>query len=742
MQAAPPRPATILAAFTAAVFTSALLLFAVQPMFTRLVLPTLGGSPAVWSVAMVFFQATLLGGYLYAHLLARVQSRAIPVAIHLVVMVVAGVVWLPLSIASGWGDPPERHAAIWLIGLFAVSIGPPFLALSANNSLLQAWFVRTGHPDGKDPYFLYAASNAGSFLALLSYPILVEPNLALHTQTLIWTVGFGLLFVMIAGCGLLMLRSPVTIETASEAEDAPPVAPGRFGIWVFLAAVPSGLLVAVTAHISTDIAAAPLLWVIPLSLYLLTFVLVFARHVLLPHRVVMVIQPLALVGLIALMAWPPSNYLAALAGHLTAFFVIALACHGELARQRPPSQRLTTFYLALALGGMIGGLFAGLVAPNVFSWIAEYPILIVLAALCRPFPATRLKPRWEWLIWGAIVVAAAAALIPASREWLPQTQKTTDMLTYATIAIAFGGALLAYDPPKLAVAIAVALIMIRLSPTDEHHVHTARSFFGVYKVFDTSDGRFRVLQNGTTIHGAQMLKDADGKLVEGRPKQLTYYAPGFGMEQTITAVRKRKGAPISVAIVGLGTATLTCYREPGDDWTVFEIDVVMIGLSRDSGLFDYLRDCAPQVPIVVGDARRMLARQPDGRFDVILLDAFSSDTIPIHLITRDAMALFKRKLAPHGVVVMHVSNRYLELSSVVAGIAAANGLRSWESHGENGGADDFEYVFTSDVVIAAERADDIGELAESKDFVPSLPDPAQRVWTDDYSNIIGAVWRK
>jgi hypothetical protein len=551
------------------------------------------------------------------------------------------------------------------------------------------------------------------------------------------------LFVMIAGCGLLMLRAPVPAEAASEAEDAPPIAPGRFGMWVFIAAVPSGLLVAVTAHISTDIAAAPLLWVIPLSLYLLTFVLVFARRALLPHRLVMAIQPLALVGLIALMALPPSNYLLALAGHLAAFFVIALACHGELARQRPPSQRLTTFYLAMALGGMIGGLFAGLVAPNVFSWIAEYPILIVLAALCRPFQAMRLKPHWEWLMWGAIMVAAAVAIVPTTRGWLPQTQKTTDMLTYATIAIAFGGALLAYDPPTLAIAIAVALVMVRLSPTDEHHVHTARSFFGVYKVFDTADSRFRVLQNGSTIHGAQPLRDADGKPIESHPpKQLTYYAPGFGMEHTITAVRKRKGAPISVAIVGLGTATLTCYREPGDDWRIFEIDVVMIGLSRDSGLFDYLRDCAPQVPIVVGDARRMLAREPDGRFDVILLDAFSSDTIPIHLITRDAMAMFKRKLAPHGVVVMHVSNRYLELSSVVAGIAAANGLRSWESHGENGGADDYEYVFTSDVVIAAESAADIGELAESKDFVQSLPDPNQRVWTDDYCNIVGAVWRK
>jgi hypothetical protein len=744
--AVPPRHAPILAVFTAAVFTSALLLFAVQPMFTRLVLPILGGAPSVWSVAMVFFQAMLLGGYLYAHVLTRTlmrgERRAAAVIVHLALVAAAGM-WLPLAVATGWGDPPERHAAFWLIGLFAASIGLPFLALSANNSLLQAWFVRTGHPDGKDPYFLYAASNAGSFLALLSYPVLLEPLVALHAQTLIWTGGYWLLFGLIAACGALMLRAPAHAAIAADAESAPPVAPLAFGAWVFLAAVPSGLLVAVTAHISTDIAAAPLLWVIPLALYLLTFVLVFARRPLLPHRLMQLVQPLAIVGLVALLALAPTkHYILVLCGHLAAFVLIALACHGELARRRPPSARLTTFYLALALGGALGGLFSGLVAPNVFSWIAEYPILIALATLCRPFPTTRLAPRWELLMWGAVAVAAAAALAPSWFGWLPRDEATVDKLGYASVAIALGGALLASHPPKFAVAVAVALAMIRLYPSDERHVRTTRSFFGVYKIFDTADGRFRVLQNGTTIHGAQMLKDAQGNPDKRPPKLLTYYAPGFGMAQTIEAVRNRKGAPISAAIVGLGTGSLTCYRQPGDDFTVFEIDVVAVALARDSGLFDYVHDCATDIPIVIGDARRMLAREPDGRFDLILVDAFSSDTIPVHLITRDAMAMYRRKLAPHGVVLMHVSNRYLELASVVAGVAAADGLRSWESGGENGDADDLEYVFTSDVVIAAEHAGDIGELADGKDFTPSTPDPTQRVWTDDYSNIVGALWRK
>jgi hypothetical protein len=739
MVTAPPRPALILAAFTAAVFLSALLLFAVQPMFARMVLPILGGSPSVWSVAMVFFQTMLLGGYAYAHVVTRARRRAVSFGVHLALLVAAGLA-LPIAVATGWGDPPERFEAVWLLGLFAASIGLPFFALAGNNSLLQAWFVRTGHRAGEDPYFLYAASNAGSFLALLSYPVLAEPLLTLQTQALIWTAGFWLLVALIAGCGLLMLRAPGDAVSVDEEDDTPAVTPESFGAWVFLAAVPSGLLVAVTAYISTDIAAAPLLWVVPLSLYLLTFVLAFARHALLPHRLVVLVQPLAIAGLIALMAYPPSNLLKALAGHLAAFFVIALACHGELARRRPPSRHLTTFYLALALGGMIGGLFAGLIAPHVFSWVAEYPILIALAAVCRPF-WRRLPLPFELVLWAVVVAAAAAAIVPSALGWLPRDAASVKMLSELTVALALGGAALAYDPPKFALATAAALAMLFLYPSDERQVRTLRSFFGVYKIYDTADGRFRVLQNGTTIHGAQLLKSADYQPLGGRPKPLTYYAPGFGMAQTAQAVRERKGGPIRVAVVGLGTGTLACYRQPGEDWTYYEIDATAIAIARAPRYFDFITWCGPDIPIVLGDARRMLGREPDGRFDLILVDAFSSDTIPIHLITREAMALYKQKLAPHGVVLMHVSNRYLELESVVAGIAAANGLRSWQSTGEGASADDDDYVFNSDVVIAAADSADIGALADNG-FSASEPDPAQRVWTDDYSNIVGALWRK
>ena len=404
----------MLIVYTAAIFVSALLLFSVQPLFTKMVLPRLGGSPAVWSVAMVFFQSLLLGGYAYAHYLMQLRNRMIPVAVHLVLLVIA-LLTLPLSIAGGWGEPPTSGYAFWLLGLFAVSIGLPFFALAANNPLLQAWFVRTGHPNGPDPYFLYASSNIGSFLALLSYPVLLEPMFTLRTQNLIWTGGYGLLIVLIAACGVLLLRSPASaaVDTLAEDTDAPAPAWMLRARWIFLAAVPSGLLIAVTAHISTDVAAAPLLWVLPLSLYLLTWVLVFQSRPLLPHKWMLLLQPLAIAGVIVLLAiGGEQNLLLTLGGHLLCFFVIAMACHGELARTRPAAKYLTGFYVALSFGGMVGGLFAGLIAPFAFSWIAEYPILLALAALCRPPGGDERFPRWSRWYWPFLAVLAVALIAP------------------------------------------------------------------------------------------------------------------------------------------------------------------------------------------------------------------------------------------------------------------------------------------------------------------------------------------
>jgi hypothetical protein len=738
------RNRLVLLVYTVAIFVSALLLFSVQPLFTKMVLPRLGGSPAVWSVAMVFFQSLLLAGYVYAHLLMRIKNRVIPILVHLVLLLVAFAA-LPLTIAAGFGEPPTGGYAIWLLGLFVTSIGLPFFALAANNPLLQAWFVRTGHPDGADPYFLYASSNIGSFLALLSYPLVLEPIFTLRMQNLIWTGGYGLLIVLIAACGVLLWRAPASAAAGVLAmdSDAPPPSWVTRSRWVFLAAVPSGLLIAVTAHISTDVAAAPLLWVLPLSLYLLTWVLVFQSRPLLPHKWVLLAQPVAIAGIIVLLAiGGEQNLLLTLGGHQACFFVIAMACHGELARTRPPAKYLTGFYVALSLGGMIGGLFAGLIAPNVFSWVAEYPILVVLAALCRPAGSER-WPRWSRWFWPLLVVLALALIVPSQIrgevfDWLEEQR------VYVAGGVAALGMLLAlvFNAArfKLAAVAALALVLVRVYPSDEGRVVTVRSFFGVHKIVTTPSGKYHVLLHGTTIHGAERFQNDDGTPVAGRPEPISYYYKDGGIAQAVTAIRERKGAPLRAAAIGLGSGTLACVGLPGETWKFFEIDQSMVDTARDPRYFTYVQNCQPDLKPVIGDARLTFAREPDGIYDLIVVDAYSSDAIPIHLATQEAMAIYKAKLAPHGAVLMHVSNRHLELASVIVGIADANDLKSWVYNEDSGR--DGDYIFSTNVVVSARNEADVGKLASSEQWEETDANENQRVWTDDYCNVLGAVYRR
>ncbi len=738
------RNRLVLLVYTAAIFVSALLLFSVQPLFAKMVLPRLGGSPAVWSVAMVFFQSLLLAGYVYAHLLMRINNRLVVIVLHLALLTIAFAT-LPLTIAAGFGDPPTSGYAIWLLGLFVASIGVPFFALAANNPLLQAWFVRTGHPDGADPYFLYASSNVGSFLALLSYPFLFEPIFTLRTQNLIWTGGYGLLIVLIAACGVLLWRSPAAMpaKEAAADNDAPAPSLSARARWVFLAAVPSGLLIAVTAHISTDVAAAPLLWVLPLSLYLLTWVLVFQSRPWFPHKWVLWAQPVAIAGVIVLLAvGGEQNLLLTLGGHQLGFFVIAMACHGELARTRPNAKYLTGFYVVLSFGGMIGGLFAGLIAPNVFSWVAEYPILIVLAALCRPLRNER-WPRVSGPLWILAVVIALALIVPSQMkgeafEWFEEHR------VYVAGGVAVAGMLLAlaFDTArfKLAAVAALALVLVRVYPADDGRVDTVRSFFGVHKIVTTASGRYHVLMHGTTIHGAQKFTNENGTPVAGRPEPISYYHKDGGIGQAISAIRARKGAPLRVAAIGVGSGTLTCAAAPGETWKFFEIDQTMVDTARDPKYFSYVRNCQPDFRPVIGDARLTFAREADGVYDLIIVDAYSSDAIPIHLATQEAMKIYKDKLGPQGAVLMHVSNRHLELASVVVGIANANGLKSWVFD-EDSGRDD-EYIFATNVVVSAREEADVGALASSDKWEETEARANQRVWTDDYCNVLGAVYRR
>ena len=740
----------LLPLFGVAIFVSAALLFFVQPMFAKMVLPRLGGTPAVWSVAMVFFQSALLAGYAYAHFLTtRLHGRQ-AVMIHLAIMAIA-VLFLPLGIASGWTKPPASGEAIWLLGLFGVSIGIPFFALSANGPLLQAWFARTDHPAAKDPYFLYAASNVGSFLALLAYPFVVEPITRLQQQTWWWSAGFVLLILLIAGCGYLIWNTKdLKPAKAAKGEISEKPTWQQAAVWVVLAAIPSGLLIAVTNHISTDVAAVPFLWVVPLALYLLTFVIVFSRFAPQVQQVAVIVQPLFIAALIASQVFEGyDSIFMVLTIHILAFFATALVCHGELARLRPAPAYLTEFYMWMSTGGMIGGIAAALIAPQIFNWVAEYPILIVLALLCRPgwvWP----HGNYAWIFWFAFALIAATVLAPAAGFKVPLLSALvpteTAYLKWAIAILLVLSILISFDSVKYAYIIALCFLSIKVYENiDSRTRDQVRSFFGVHKVTDSYDGRFRVLLHGTTIHGAQRLLTNDFKPVTGKPELTTYYYKSAAIAQAVAQARANKKGPITYAVVGLGTGTLACHKQDKDAVTYYEIDPTTIEIATNPKRygFTFLSQCAPDAKIVLGDARLTIADAPDGIFDFIAIDAFSSDAIPIHLMTREAVEIYKRKLAPRGVLVMHISNRHLELSSVVAGIAAANGMvvRVHNSSDGDTEVNDDDYKFSGTVTAIVRKPEDFGDLNEKKQWNDQKVDPRQWVWTDDYSNILGSMIR-
>ena len=726
----------LLAAFIAAIFVSASLLFAVQPLFTKLVLPRFGGSPSVWSVAMVFFQAMLLAGYGYAHLLTRCLPLRYAIATHLAVMLVA-VIALPLSIAGGWGRPPAHGEAFYLIGLFSVSVGLPFFALAANSPLLQAWFARSHHPAASDPYFLYAASNVGSFLALLGYPLLAEPFTQLYEQRLYWSGGFYVLIGLIAICGALVWTGvrPQAVAGSLHDDSAPPTIRDAL-TWTALAAVPSAFLIAVTSHVSTDVGSTPLLWVIPLALYLATYVIVFQRRPLISHRFALAAQPVVIALLTGVyLKGSTDSIFTTIAINIAAFAITALVCHGELARRRPAARYLTAFYLWMSFGGMVGGIFAGLLAPYIFNWIAEYPLLIVAGLLCRPglFDGDSTRGRLVWFIAFTLFAIVATGYV--------RSDEAPEMATVLAVsaAIMLVAVILLRDPLKFAAVIALALVCSILM--DSGGGKTVRNFFGVHKIYETASGYYRVLLHGTTIHGAEAISDTV-KMPGSRPVPLTYYHANSGMAKTIAAARGKKSGPLDIAVVGLGTGTLACYARPNDRLTFYEIDQSIIDVATDPKYFSFQPVCAPQAQIVLGDARLTIGDAPDGGYDIIIVDAFSSDAIPIHLLTREAMAAYLAKLAPHGMIVLHISNRYLELASIVAGIADANDLQTRINSQLDEKEDNSRYLYTSTVTASARDEKDFGALQEpDSGWEPLEPDPDQWVWTDDYSNVVGAMIR-
>lgn len=778
----------MLGLFTLAIFVGAGLLFLVQPMVAKMLLPGLGGSPSVWNTCMVFFQAALLAGYAYAHRISRISRARAAVALHAVVLLIPlGALWL----GGPGGRSPSGEAApvLWLLMTLAVTVGLPFMVVATGGPLLQRWFAATTHARARDPYFLYAASNAGSLLALLAYPLIVERLIGLDAQWRLWSVGYIAWIVLVLVCGLVVIRAGSSAPAAADRPQAQPVdsrepdipatrweAARERLLWIALACVPSSLMLGVTQYLSTDIAAVPLLWVIPLAIYLATFMLAFARHQILPALVAsrwLAILAIALMLVFFLEAKRPIAVLIAI--HLSALFLAGMVCHGRLAQLRPRTSRLTEYYLLIAVGGVLGGMFNALASPVIFTGIYEYPIALVAACLLRPSPAdddkvsTPAPARGSASLGYAVRIAlglergprsiamtldlamplALAVVMLAIEQIMQVLQRAGSPLAsgYMVIIVRIGVPafvlfLLSRRPVRFALAFGVMLAVAHWAHgVGTEKLHASRTFFGVHRVravHSIEPGRvirtITQLFHGTTVHGLQDWSRPD--------EPLAYYHRAGPIGQTFAAFRAiDEHALRRVGLIGLGAGAMATYRRAGDHFVFFEIDPEVVRIARNDEWFTYLRDAEARggeggIDIILGDGRLTLAAHSDS-FDILVLDAFTSDAIPTHLLTREAVEMYLTRLKPGGMIAFHISNRYISLEPVLAAVAADMGLAGRVQNDSPIPAGDASRGrYDSNWVILARTEQDLGPISADGRWLPLTRLPGLRAWTDDYSNII------
>ena len=730
--------------FAATLVLSGTLLFIAEPMIGKLILPLLGGTPAVWNTCVMFFQFELLAGYLYAHMITtRLRART-QIALQLGLLAV-GLTALPLAV-RGEATMALQRPIVTVLALLTRSIGLPLLAIAGTAPLLQRWLASTRDPAARDPFFLYAASNLGSLLALVAYPFLIEPTLRLTTQRWAWSAGYSMLLVLTAACAWLAQSSPQPIPGAAS-KGEPYVDDGsdpdvsrrptlwRRARWLALTFVPSSLMLSVTTYISTDIAAVPLLWVAPLALYLLTYVLAFARRPIVSSLWMNRLLPFALVvATYFVVAGPAGPLWRMLVVPLATLFIVALACHGSLAADRPSTRNLTEYYLWISVGGLVGGVFNTLVAPAIFTSTAEYPLGLVLAALLLPRASSSSKPRGVRRYIGdvalPVLIGAVVFVLPSSLK-LPFLSTIVGGLLVVVGLPLIAALSLSRNPVRFGLALGAIVLggMLRQDMA-EPASYVERTFFGTHKVVNRST--YRVLIHGTTTHGAQSRDPAR------RCDPLSYYHRTGPAGQLFDSFAG-EFTKFNVASIGLGAATMTAYAQPFQQWTLFEINPAVVRIAGDPRYFTYLRDCVQRYHVVTGDARIELAREADERFDVMIFDAFSSDAIPVHLATREALGLYLRKLAPRGVLAFHISNRYLDLGPVLGDLAHDAGLSAMiEYDFKLSPAERTAGKLASLWVVMARRSEDFGDLPRDRRWT-RLEASGHAVWTDDYSNIVAAL---
>ena len=663
------------------IFLSAFLLFQVQPMIGKMILPWFGGSASVWTTCMLFFQSILLLGYLYSHwVVARLTPRQQSL-LHMALLL-AALLLIPISPSDAWKPTGAENPTLRILGLLAVSIGLPYFVLSTTGPLVQAWFAR--ERAGLVPYRLFALSNLGSMLALIAYPLAIEPVLPTRWQSWTWS---GLFALFVVSCGLLAWRGRNSQSIHSHsAEKLPPLSRRQLALWAALAACPSILMVADTSFLTENIAPIPLLWVAPLALYLLSFILAFERHGWYQRRIYL---PLLVLGLAAL-AWLPTLGVSempikvAMAINLAAFFVACMVCHGELSRQQPHPGQLTTYYLMLAVGGMVGGFFVGVIAPYFFNSHYELSIGILLTGL-----------------------VAAIAVIPGIKFPRP-------LLRGATIA----GCVL----------VLAGIGWIRVTDHQQENADAdalLRNFYGTLTVRTNTDEHWRTMLHGQVVHGRQFLAPEKAAL------PTTYYSPEGGAGKTLLA--KAGNGPLRVGVFGIGVGTLATYGHAGDYYRLYDIDPLVIEVAQKH--FSFLAQTKAKTDIVLGDARLQLERETPQQFDVLVVDAFSGDSVPIHLLTRQAFELYFRHLKPDGVLAIHITNRYLDLRPVIK--TAADHLKRPARIIDFEGDDD-SGTFRSRWAIIAQ--DDTFFCHDGFADAKLLADkPGFKAWQDDYSSLFAVL---
>lgn len=711
------------AVFSTTIFLSASLLFFVQPLFTKIVLPHVGGAPAVWTTAMLFFQTVLIGGYLYAHLITRHFSVRSQMALHLTLWALA-LLFLPLAVSAGWSYDAEQSTAGQTLLLFAGGVGLPFAVLSANAPLIQTWYARTGGYSADDPYFLYGASNLGSLIALLGFPLIAEPLFGAAQIGWGWTIGFWTLGALLLASGF-MARGRV-VRTVSEVKSQ--AAPGLKTrlYWALIAFVPSSMMLAVTTKLTTDIGSVPLIWVIPLALFLLTFVLVFTNR---PIASLATLRFGYLIGL-GVLAVVFSNLLSI---HVTvwsavltvvAFFLTALYAHALLYAERPAAEHLTTFYVTMSVGGAFGGFFNSIIAPSLFNELHEGAITVAVAAILllngvkRPSRAAQ----FGVLVLAAVIVVKATLI------------GTFGMIVFGVIAI---GLFLAVATTIRQTAQAHAWVIVGFLVAGQVFVAhgtpllTDRSFFGTHKIVER-DG-LRIYGNGTTTHGAQRIAD----LTVDRPEPQLYYHRNGPMAQVLTSA-KADGSGM-VGIVGLGIGALACYGQPHQSWHFYEIDALVADIAHDESHFTFMNRCAPDAPVHLGDARMVLAEQDGLNFDILVIDAYSSDSVPVHLTTVEAFQIYLDHLNEDGVLVFHISNRYYDISRPLGRLADTLGLEARIQDYAGNTVEDPGDVGSRVVILSRDSAS-FGDLNTDPRWTPLISDGG-RVWTDDFANVLEVLNR-